>query len=90
MSLFTGAYANPEQAERDRTVREDAVTRLEAELARIKQARERDREEDQNECQAQGRSRGHQGRVRAARADSRRRSISSRRSRWSAVHMNCP
>jgi hypothetical protein len=34
---------NPEQAERDRTAREDAVTRLEAELARIKTARERDR-----------------------------------------------
>jgi transposase len=34
---------NPEQAERDRTQREDAITRLEAELARIKQARQRDR-----------------------------------------------
>lgn len=34
---------NPEQAERDRTAREDAITRLEAELARIKTARERDR-----------------------------------------------
>jgi transposase len=34
---------NPGQAERDRTAREDAVTRLETELARIKQARERDR-----------------------------------------------
>ncbi|WP_445190154.1 IS1634 family transposase [Pseudonocardia sp. Cha107L01] len=34
---------NPEQAERDRTQREDALTRLEAELERIKQARERDR-----------------------------------------------
>jgi transposase len=34
---------NPEQAERDRTARQDAVTRLEAELARIKTARERDR-----------------------------------------------
>jgi transposase len=34
---------NPEQAERDRTARQDAVTRLETELARIKQARERDR-----------------------------------------------
>jgi transposase len=34
---------NPEQAGRDRTAREDAITRLEAELARIKQARERDR-----------------------------------------------
>jgi transposase len=34
---------NPEQAERDRTAREDAVTRLETELARIKQARERGR-----------------------------------------------
>ena len=34
---------NPEQAERDRTQREDAITRLESELGRIKQARERDR-----------------------------------------------
>jgi hypothetical protein len=34
---------NPEQADRDRTAREDAITRLEAELARIKTARERDR-----------------------------------------------
>jgi hypothetical protein len=34
---------NPEQADRDRTAREDAITRLEAELARIKAARERDR-----------------------------------------------
>jgi transposase len=34
---------NPEQAERDRTAREDAITRLETELARIKTARERDR-----------------------------------------------
>lgn len=34
---------NPEQAERDRTQREEALTRLEAELERIKQARERDR-----------------------------------------------
>lgn len=34
---------NPEQAERDRTARQDAVTRLETELARIKQARERGR-----------------------------------------------
>jgi len=34
---------NPGQAELDRTAREDAVTRLETELARIKQARERDR-----------------------------------------------
>jgi len=34
---------NPEQAERDRTARQDAVTWLETELARIKQARERDR-----------------------------------------------
>jgi transposase len=34
---------NPEQAERDRTAREDAVTRLGTELARIRQARERDR-----------------------------------------------
>ncbi len=34
---------NPEQAERDRTAREDAVARLETELARIRQARERDR-----------------------------------------------
>ena len=34
---------NPEQAERDRTARQDAVTRLEAELARINTARERDR-----------------------------------------------
>ncbi len=34
---------NPEQAGRDRTAREDAITRLEAELARIKTARERDR-----------------------------------------------
>lgn len=33
---------NPEQAERDRTARQDAITRLEAELARIKTARERD------------------------------------------------
>ena len=34
---------NPGQAERDRTARQDAVTRLETELARIKQARERAR-----------------------------------------------
>ncbi|MGH3682437.1 MAG: IS1634 family transposase [Natronosporangium sp.] len=34
---------NPEQAERDRAQREDAIARLEAELARIKQTRERDR-----------------------------------------------
>ena len=34
---------NPEQADRDRTAREDAIRRLEAELARIKTARERDR-----------------------------------------------
>src|SRR5215207_9118460 len=34
---------NPEQAERDRTQREDAITRLETELARITHARERDR-----------------------------------------------
>jgi transposase len=34
---------NPEQAERDRTAREDAIQRLETELARIKTARERDR-----------------------------------------------
>src|SRR5262249_9239367 len=34
---------NPGQADRDRTAREDAITRLEAELARIKTARERDR-----------------------------------------------
>src|SRR5215218_417853 len=34
---------NPEQAERDRTQREDAIARLEAELARITHARERDR-----------------------------------------------
>jgi transposase len=34
---------NPEQAERDRTLREDAIARLEAELERIRQARERDR-----------------------------------------------
>jgi hypothetical protein len=34
---------NPEQADRDRSQREDAITRLEAELERIKQARERDR-----------------------------------------------
>ena len=34
---------NPEQAERDRTQREEAITRLEAELERIKQFRDRDR-----------------------------------------------
>ena len=34
---------NPEQAERDRTAREDASARLEAELTRIKSARQRDR-----------------------------------------------
>jgi transposase len=34
---------NPEQAERDRTQREDAIARLTAELERIKTARERDR-----------------------------------------------
>jgi hypothetical protein len=34
---------SPEQADRDRTTREDAITRLEAGLARIKTARERDR-----------------------------------------------
>ena len=34
---------NPEQAERDRIQREDALARLEAELERIKRARERDR-----------------------------------------------
>jgi transposase len=34
---------NPEQAERDRIQREDALARLEAELERIKHARERDR-----------------------------------------------
>jgi transposase len=34
---------NPEQAARDRTAREDAIKRLDAELARIKTARERDR-----------------------------------------------
>jgi len=34
---------NPGQAERDRAARQDAITRLEAELARIKTARERDR-----------------------------------------------
>ena len=34
---------NPGQAERDRTARQDAVTRLDTELARIRQARERDR-----------------------------------------------
>ncbi|HEY9414062.1 MAG TPA: IS1634 family transposase [Pseudonocardia sp.] len=34
---------NPEQAERDRTQGEDALARLEAELERIRQARERDR-----------------------------------------------
>src|SRR5947207_4233920 len=34
---------NPEQAGRDRTARQDATTRLEAELARIKTARKRDR-----------------------------------------------
>jgi transposase len=34
---------NPEQAERDRTQRQDAIARLEAELERIKQARKRDR-----------------------------------------------
>ena len=34
---------NPGQGERDRAARQDAVTRLETELARIKQARERDR-----------------------------------------------
>ena len=52
---------NPEQAGRDRTAREDAIQRLEAELARIKTARERDRtnkrqEEDQDNQahQAQG------------------------------------
>ncbi|WP_225858188.1 IS1634 family transposase [Rhodococcus wratislaviensis] len=39
---------NPEQAERDRTRREDAITRLEAELERIKQARERDRTKNAN------------------------------------------
>jgi transposase len=33
---------NPEQADRDKTQRDDAVARLEAELERIKQARERD------------------------------------------------
>ncbi|HEY0687823.1 MAG TPA: IS1634 family transposase [Kribbella sp.] len=33
---------NPEQAERDQTLREDAIARLEAELERIKHARERD------------------------------------------------
>ena len=37
-----------EQAERDRTRREDAITRLEAELERIKQARERDRTKNAN------------------------------------------
>jgi len=39
---------NPEQAERDRTQREDAIARLEAELERIKQARERDRTRQAN------------------------------------------
>jgi hypothetical protein len=39
---------NPEQAERDRTLREDAIARLEAELERIKQARERDRKKTTN------------------------------------------
>jgi transposase len=39
---------NPEQAERDRTQREDAIARLEAELERIKQARERDRNKQAN------------------------------------------
>jgi transposase len=34
---------NPEQADRDRIAREDAVSRLETELARIRQARERDK-----------------------------------------------
>jgi hypothetical protein len=34
---------NPEQAERDRTQRQDAIARLEAELERIKQARDRGR-----------------------------------------------
>jgi hypothetical protein len=34
---------NPEQADRDRTQREDAIARLDAELARIKHARDRDR-----------------------------------------------
>jgi hypothetical protein len=34
---------NPEHAERGRTGWEDAIARLEAELARIKTARERDR-----------------------------------------------
>jgi transposase len=34
---------NPEQADRDRTQREDAIARLEAELERITHARERDR-----------------------------------------------
>lgn len=34
---------NPEQAERDCAARQDAITRLEAELARIKTARQRDR-----------------------------------------------
>ena len=34
---------NPQQAQRDRTEREDAILRLEAELERIKHARERDR-----------------------------------------------
>ena len=37
------ALANYDQAERDRAQRQDAIARLEAELERIKQARERDR-----------------------------------------------
>lgn len=39
---------NPEQAERDRTQRTDAIARLEAELERIKHARERDRKKTTN------------------------------------------
>jgi hypothetical protein len=39
---------NPEQAMRDRPGREEAIARLEAELARIKRARERDRTKKTN------------------------------------------
>lgn len=55
---------NPEQAERDRHQREQAITRIEAELARIVAQRERDRTR-RGQMSAKARSRAEQAHMRA-------------------------
>ena len=64
----TSICHNPEQAERDRTQREDAVTRLQTELDRIAKARAKTQNSKSRTRQTQGRGRAHEGRVRAARS----------------------